>query len=417
MSAGTAVALLPADGDASTWSEQEKALVEAAGLTRMMKRGNQETRVLADRPTVEAFLQHCRRTQLDPIARQIYAIYRGGKWGIQISIDGARLVAERTGQYEGQTTPEFTADGVNWTQVWLADEQPKAARVGVFRRGFREPLYAVALWDAYAVYQDEWVGGQKTGNLKLSAMWTKMGPLMLAKCAEMLALRKAFPQDLSGLYSTEEMDQAGEPVAAARVEPSAPAVQPGQRTATTAAETPIAPPTQSRDWAAEISATKTLDETAALYREVEAAGELGLVVGMTGDNDDGSAHTVMDLFWARRRELTAETPEMVKVPNGRPARRQWVREARGMKSRDQVQALYVEGTAAGIDAGILDELEAIAKTFPDAEESKPENGNGWAQAEADAAATDWPTAPIGEGAAAVLDETIVATVEPDEVPF
>jgi phage recombination protein Bet len=414
---GTAVALLPTDGDSTHWTAQEKALVEAAGLVRTVNR-NTGQKELADRPTVEAFLQHCMRTQLDPIARQIYAIYRGGKWGIQISIDGARLVAERTGQYEGQTTPEFTDDGETWKQVWLSSEPPKAARVGVFRRGFREPLYAIALWDAYAVYDDVWENNRKTGEKKISSMWSKMGPLMLAKCAEMLALRKAFPQDLSGLYSTEEMGQAGEPAAAARVDPTAPAAAvSGARTATTAAEQPIAPPTVSRDWAAAIEATTSLDACGALYREADAAGELGLVVGLAGDNDDGSAHTVMDLFWARKRELAAETPEMVQVSKGRPVRRQWVRDARGKSTRTEVQALYVEAQAAGVDVGILDELEAIAKTLPDPEDVKPQQADGWAKAEADAASTEWPVAQIPSAdTPGILDETIVATVDEDE-PF
>ncbi|WP_181034738.1 phage recombination protein Bet [Clavibacter michiganensis] len=205
---------LPTSSDRSQWTPEETALVEAAGLVHTDSQTGAKT--LADRPVVAAFLQHCKRTGLDPIARQIYSIARKSKgqlkWQIQVSIDGARLVAERSGQYEGQTTPEYTADGMSWTQVWLADEPPKAARVGVYRRGFREPLYAVALWDAYV--QTNYQGDP-------SEMWKKMGPLMLGKCAEMLALRKAFPQDLSGLYSTEEMDQAGTPVQAAVVaEPS-----------------------------------------------------------------------------------------------------------------------------------------------------------------------------------------------------
>ena len=186
---------LPSSGDSGTWTDQERALVEAAGLiTADARSGRQE---LAPRATVEAFLAHCRRTGLDPIARQIYAICRRGRWGIQVSIDGARLVAERSGQYEGQTAAQWTADGVQWVDVWLSDKPPAAARVGVYRNGFREAVWGVARYSEYCA------GGP---------MWQKMPALMISKCAEMLALRKAFPQDLSGLYSSEEMAQAEPPV-------------------------------------------------------------------------------------------------------------------------------------------------------------------------------------------------------------
>ena len=187
----TALAL-PTQGDPEMWTPQEAALVEAAGLVN----GPAANRRLAPRPVVEAFLSHCQRTQLDPIARQIYCIERGGKWTTQISIDGARLVAERSREYRGQTPTQWTADGREWLDVWLDKEPPRAARVGIHREGFMEPLYAVATFDAY-----------NAG----SPIWKKMPALMLGKCAEMLALRKAFPQDLSGLYSAEEMDQAGAP--------------------------------------------------------------------------------------------------------------------------------------------------------------------------------------------------------------
>lgn len=264
-----AVMALPTSGDQSTWNAQESALVEAAGLVRVVNRNTGE-KALADRPTVEAFLQHCRRTGLDPIARQIYAIYRGGKWGIQISIDGARLVAERTRQYEGQTPVEWTADGVTWTQVWLSEEHPAAARVGVYRTGFREALYAVATWDSYVVMKDVWHGGRKVeGEQVVSDMWQKFGPLMLGKCAEMLALRKAFPQDLSGLYSTEEMQQADKSSPVEQAPVQQPAVE-------SVPEAPAQPSVASQNWAAQIVDVATVHDLRAVYDAAVEAGEVGL---------------------------------------------------------------------------------------------------------------------------------------------
>jgi phage recombination protein Bet len=172
---------------------------------------------------LELFLAVCEKTGLDPFTRQIYLVPRWDKkagretFQVQISIDGARLTAQRSKEYEGQIEPRWCgADGV-WKPVWLSDEPPSAAAVGVFRRGFREPCVAVALWREYCPVGKD---GRPTG------MWGRMPALMLAKCAEMLALRKGFPAELSGLYSAEEMAQADADIPA--IEAAKPARKPAK---------------------------------------------------------------------------------------------------------------------------------------------------------------------------------------------
>jgi phage recombination protein Bet len=139
------------------------------------------------------FAEVCKRQGLDPFRRQIYASKVQGRMVIMTSIDGFRIEAERTGNYRGQVGPEWCGPDGQWVDIWLADDQPAAARVGILRSGWPEPLWGKANWKAF---------NKGTGQ------WPTMGPHMLAKCAEALGLRKAFPDALGGLYIREELDQA-----------------------------------------------------------------------------------------------------------------------------------------------------------------------------------------------------------------
>lgn len=127
------------------------------------------------------FLQTCRSRNLDPFTRQVFYTPQG----IIVSIDGFRAIAERTGCYApGPTRYEY-------------DENKALVAAYVTVR----KLVAGTWFDVEeSAFYEEYRGS--------SPIWKSKPRVMLAKCAESRALRRAFSSDLSGVYSAEELDQA-----------------------------------------------------------------------------------------------------------------------------------------------------------------------------------------------------------------
>lgn len=166
-------------------------------------------------------MEIARARRLNPLLRQIHFVSRWDNekhrpvWAAQVSIDGLRAIAERTGLYVGQDEPEFVEN---------PDGTLKLCRVRVWRRDWPRPSVGVAYWSEYCQLARD----RATGKSRPTAMWARMPHVMLSKCSESLALRRAFPEDMSGLYTSEEMGSApgasSSPAAPAVVEPPRPTV-------------------------------------------------------------------------------------------------------------------------------------------------------------------------------------------------
>jgi len=141
----------------------------------------------ASNEELQFFIYACQRTGLDPFAKQIYSVPRGGQRTIQTSVDGFRLIADRSGRYAPGKEPTFTYD---------KHGNLESATAYVMKQTKDGTWHQVS---ANACYSEYNAG---------SPLWKKMPKAMLSKCAECLALRKSFPAEMSGLYGEEEMDQA-----------------------------------------------------------------------------------------------------------------------------------------------------------------------------------------------------------------
>ena len=263
------------------------------------------------------FVATSKRLGLDPFARQIFAVKRWERGGygeqgrevmaIQVSVDGLRLVAERTGKYEGQLGPFWCGkDGV-WRDVWLEETAPRGARVGVLRAGFKEPLWAVASYESFCQRK-------KDGNP--NSMWSRMPDVMLAKCAEAQALRRAFPAELAGITAPEETEPPDVMPAAFVAPPPMSQSLPAQAPPRSAPEGSPPPARSSFEDAPPPAASGrvSLEEMIAL---VEAASSLPLLEALVPKiqaMDAKEREQLRPIYSRRRQRLMAEAAAAAAAP-------------------------------------------------------------------------------------------------------
>lgn len=199
-------------GDQLDWTDAQRAALTQIGIAEAPA-GDQQV-----------FLHVAQRVGLDPFAKQIYLIGRkdaeapgGKKWTIQTGIDGFRVFSERHPQYGGELGAEWCGQDGVWRDVWVGKTPPVAARFTVLRKDREHSIRAVAHYTEYV---------QTKYNGDPNHMWATRPAGQLAKCAEALARRRAFPQDLGSVYTDDEMAHVDNPppvvIQAERVEPAEP---------------------------------------------------------------------------------------------------------------------------------------------------------------------------------------------------
>lgn len=138
---------------------------------------------------LQLYFYDCKRRGVHPLDKLLHFTKRSGKYTPVTSIDLFRMRADQTGLHLGTDEPMYS--GSKGTPDFSA-----TVKVYKLVAGQKVSFSATARWSEY------YPGDQQ------GFMWKKMPHLMLGKCAEALALRKAFPAQLHGLYVQEEMDQA-----------------------------------------------------------------------------------------------------------------------------------------------------------------------------------------------------------------
>jgi len=146
-------------------------------------------------PEIMMFMKLCQHQNLNPFLREVYLI----KYGTQKAtmVTGIETFLKRASHNQKYRGHEVTCEG----QV-----PNMTATCKVYVDGYTIPISATVDYEEYVGQKDEYIDNRKTGNKIVNSMWQSKPRTMLKKVAEAQALRKAFPDDFAGMYSSEEIN-------------------------------------------------------------------------------------------------------------------------------------------------------------------------------------------------------------------
>ena len=177
----------------------------------------------------DTFMDLCKELRLNPARKQIYCLIcnkdncEKRSMVIIVGIDGLRALAARCGDYRPDSDVPITVYDEALVDPVCNPKGIVSATARCFKRdavsGEWFAVTAIAYWEAYAPIKEVWEYSQEQGRRvptgrfeldKSNSFWSRMPEHMLAKCAEALALRKGWPEDLSAVHAAEEIDAQGE---------------------------------------------------------------------------------------------------------------------------------------------------------------------------------------------------------------
>jgi phage recombination protein Bet len=189
----------------------------------------------------DLFIEYAKAKRLDPFSKQIIAVVyskddpKKRKMTIIVTQDGQRVLASRCRDYRpAETEPEFVyREELKGPTNPLGIEKCTVKLWKQDNTNAWHPVIGWAYWTDYAPIKTsgdafEWVETgetyqdsgkpKKRKQLKAGAdiskmqalddsgNWAKMPRVMLAKCANMVALRSGWPETFDGVYAEEEME-------------------------------------------------------------------------------------------------------------------------------------------------------------------------------------------------------------------